>query len=251
MSPQQLVARFKPAEGFSYILHWGLVVLLPVVVFVLVRTHFGAQAAGIIILSKWRMFAVRPRYWPANIRANAVDIIVGLSLLIFMVQSTSIGLQLLWALAYGVWLLFIKPGTEILMVSLQAGLGQLLGFMALYLGWTTAPLYGLVIASGGICYLAARHFFDSFDEPYSKLLSYLWGYFGAALCWVLGHWLLFYGVIAQPTLLLLVIGYGLAALYYLDHYNRLSKLLRREFIFIMIAIVAVVLAFSHWGNKIV
>jgi hypothetical protein len=248
---RQLVARLKPAEGFSPVLHWGLVVLLPVLIFVLVRIHFVQLAVAIIILSKWRMFAVRPRYWPANIRSNAIDIIVGLSLLIFMVHSGSAPWQLLWMLLYGVWLLLIKPGTEILMVSLQAMIGQLVGLMALFLVWTTAPLYGLVIATGGICYLAARHYCDSFDEPYSKLLSYLWGYFGAALVWVLGHWLLFYGVVAQPTLLLLVLGYGLAALYYLDHRERLTKLLQREFIFIMVAIVVVVLAFSHWGNKIV
>jgi hypothetical protein len=248
---QQIVARLKPAEGFSYVLHWGLVVLLPVIVFVFVRIHFVQLAVAVILLSKWRMIAVRPRYWLPNIRANAVDIIVGMSLLIFMVHSDSMAWQLLWMALYGVWLLLIKPGTQILMVSIQAMAGLLLGLMALYISWTTAPLYGLVLATGGICCLAARHYFDSFDEPYSKLLSYLWGYFGAALTWILGHWLLFYGVIAQPTLLLLVIGYGLAALYYLDHYSRLTKLLRREFIFIMVAIVIVVLAFSHWGNKIV
>jgi hypothetical protein len=49
----------------------------------------------------------------------------------------------------------------------------------------------------------------------------------------------------------LVLGYGLGALYYLDHRDRLSTLLKREFIFIMVAVVIVVLAFSHWGNKIV
>jgi hypothetical protein len=197
------------------------------------------------------MFAVRPRYWPANFRANAVDIIVGLSFLVFMVQSGSMAWQLVWMVAYGVWLLAIKPGSNALIVSFQAGVGQLLGLMALFLAWPSAPLYGLVLGTGGVCYLAARHYFDGFDEPYSKFLSYLWGYFGAALTWVLGHWLLFYGVIAQPTLLLLVLGYGLGALYYLDHRDRLSTLLKREFIFIMVAVVIVVLAFSHWGNKIV
>jgi hypothetical protein len=246
-----LKARLKPANGFAHLLKVGLVVLLPIIVFVLVRINFVQLAIIIIILSKWRMFAVRPRYWPANIRANAIDIIVGVSFLIFMVQSGSMAWQLVWMLAYGVWLLIVKPSSNVLMVSIQAGIGQLLGLMALFLAWPSAPLAGLVLGSGGICYLAARHYFDSFDEPYSKFLSYLWGYFGAALTWVLAHWLLFYGVIAQPTLLLLVLGYGLGALYYLDHRDRLSTLLKREFIFIMVAVVIVVLAFSHWGNKIV
>ena len=247
----QILVKLKPANGFAQFLHLGFVVLLPVALFVLVRINFVQLAIIIIVLSKWRMFAVRPRYWPANMRANAVDIIVGVSFLIFMVQSGSMAWQLVWMVAYGVWLLFIKPSSNIFMVSMQAGIGQLLGLMALFLAWPSAPLYGLVIGVGGIGYLVARHYLESFDEPYSKFLSYLWGYFGAALTWVLGHWLLFYGVIAQPTLLLLVLGYGLGALYYLDHHDRLSTLLKREFIFIMVAVVVVVLAFSHWGNKIV
>jgi hypothetical protein len=69
--------------------------------------------------------------------------------------------------------------------------------------------------------------------------------------WVLGHWLLYYGIIAQPTLILSLIGYGLAVLYYFDHANRLNAGLRRQFLFIMIAGLIVILAFSDWVNKVV
>ncbi|HSX36768.1 MAG TPA: hypothetical protein VLG13_01440, partial [Patescibacteria group bacterium] len=144
-----------------------------------------------------------------------------------------------------------KPKTSGLMVSVQAGIGQLAALSALYLAWSNGPLYGLTLATGLICYLAAHHFFDTFDEPYAKLLSYLWGYFGAALAWLLGHWLLFYRVVAQPTLLLTIIGYGMAVLYYLDHHERLNATLKRQFIFIMIAIILVVLVFSGWDDKVV
>jgi hypothetical protein len=83
------------------------------------------------------------------------------------------------------------------------------------------------------------------------MLAYIWGYFGAALAWLLSHWLLFYGVIAQVTLLLSTLGYGMAVLYYLDHHDRLGRGVRRQFIFIMVAIVLLILAFSDWGNKVV
>ena len=66
---------------------------------------------------------------------------------------------------------------------------------------------------------------------------------------MLSHWLLFYGFMAQQALLLGVIGFGLAALYYLEQTDKLSTLIRRQFIFIMIAIVIVVLVFSEWGDK--
>jgi len=246
-----LLAKIKPTGGFAYVLHLALLVLLPLIVFALVRLNFIQLALSIIVLSKWRMFAVRPRFWPANIRANAVDLMVGLSIVLFMTHSTSVLVQFTWAVLYAVWLLVIKPATGTLMVSTQAFIGQLLALMALFLAWANGPMYGLVLLSGLICYLAAHHFFDNFDEPYAKLLSYLWGYFGAALTWLLAHWLLFYGVVAQPTLLLTTIGYGMAVLYYLDHHERLSLAIRKQFLFIMAAIVLVVLLFSDWGDKVV
>lgn len=246
-----LIAKIKPANGFSAVVYIIFNVLLPLVVFALVRTDFIQLALAIILLSKWRMFAVRPRFWLANVRANAVDIIVGISVLVFMVNTDSQLLQLVWTVTYIAWLTILKPATSTLLVSAQALAGLASGLMAIFVGWGDGPLYGLVFTAGLVCYLAAHHFFDSFDEPYAKLLSYIWGYFGAALVWVLGHWLLYYGIVAQPVLLLIALGFGLGTLYYLDHHDRLSDGLRRQFIFIMIAIVGIVVIFSNWGNKIV
>jgi hypothetical protein len=248
-----LLVKIKPARGFTYLLHIALLALLPQIVLILVLDQFIVQAAIVILLSKWRIFAVRPRFWPAGLRANAVDMIVGFSLLAFMVHSNGHAwLQLLWAILYGVWLIAIKPGNSLVMISVQAMIAQFCALTALFLVWGSQPLYVLVFSAGLICYLCARHFFESYDEQYTKLLSYVWAFFGAALVWLLGHWLLFYhNIIAQPTLLLCTVGYGLAALYYLDHHERLTPMLRRQFIFIMLAIVVVVLAFSDWGGKVV
>lgn len=248
-----LVERIKPARGFSHVLHILFQLVLPMVVLVLVRLQgaFIEIALLLILLAKWRMFAVRPRFWPANIRANAVDITIGLSAVIFIANSPNGYIQIAWAVAYVAWLVLLKPATSAILVALQAMLAQLTGLMALFLVWADAPLWGLVLVTGCICYVAARHFFDSFDEAYAKLLSYLWGYFGAALVWLLGHWLLFYGLIAQPTLILSMVGYGLAALYYFDHADRLSPGLRRQFLFIMVAVIIVILTFSDWGDKVV
>ncbi len=246
-----LVAKIKPASGFSQVVHIGFNVLLPVMAFIFVRINFVQLALLIILLSKWRMFAVRPRFWLANVRANAVDLLVGISVLVFMAHTTSQPLQLLWALLYGIWLTIIKPASTTAMVAFQAALGYLAGLMAVSVGWDAAPLYGLVLITGLICYIAAHHFFDAFDESHTRLLSYMWGYFGAALMWVLGHWLLFYGAISQPSLLLLSLGYGFATLYCLDHFDRLSVGVRRQVLFIMLAIAVVVVVFSDWGNKIV
>ncbi len=241
--------RTKQRGRVAGALHWLLVASLPVLIYTLVLLDFVAFVFAIILLSKWRMFAVRPRYWPANIRANAVDLIIGLSVLVFMTNTSSMSWQLVWTIFYSVWLIVIKPGSSIFKVTLQAGLGQVFGLMALFMGLGGASSFVLVLGVWAICYLSARHFFSAFDETRSSLLAHLWGYFAAALAWVLTHWLLFYGVVSQVTLLLSVIGFSLATLYYLDHTDRLSVLLRRQFVFLMVAIVIVVLVFSDWGDK--
>jgi hypothetical protein len=248
---QSVANKLRPKSGFSYIFHLGLNTLLPLLVFILVRAGFSQFGLILILLSKWRMFAVRPRYWLANIRSNGVDIIVGISLLIFMTHTGSAYWQLLWVAIYIFWLTILKPGSSTLSVSIQALIGQFLGLMAMFIWFSGAPLYQLIIVSWIICYLAARHFFTIFEESFTSLYSHTWAYFAASLTWVLGHWLLFYGSFAQPTVLLTAIGIGLASLYYLKQNDRLSTLLRRQIVLTVIAVVVVVLVFSNWSSKII
>src|SRR4051812_37606841 len=100
----------KPAAGTAHFLHRALVLVLPAAVFALVIANFAPLAAVVVVLSKWRMFAVRPRFWAANIRANSIDLMVGLSLVTFMANSGNLMVQVIWALVYAIWLLAIKPG---------------------------------------------------------------------------------------------------------------------------------------------
>lgn len=246
-----ITSKLKPAQGFSHYFHLGLTTFLPAIIFVLVRIDFVQLAFLLILLSKWRMFVVRPRYWIANIAANAVDIIVGISIVVFMDHTSSPGLQLIWAALYGVWLIFVKPASGVLSVSVQALIAQVLGLIALYLAWREAPMLGIVLVTWLISYLSARHFFTSFEDEYASLYAHTWGYFSAALTWLLSHWLLFYGVIPQPALLLSVMGFSFAGIYYLSETERLTPLIRRQIMFIMFAIITVVLVFSDWGDKTV
>jgi hypothetical protein len=246
-----LINKLTPSRGFGHAFYFVYNALLPILVFLLVRTNFVQLALSLILLSKWRMLAVRPRFWAVNIRANAIDIIIGVSVLAFMTATGSELLQFTWAVLWAAWLIVIKPRADTFWVSLQALIGFAAGLSALFLTWDHAALFVLVGSAGLLSFFAAHHFFYSFDEPYTRLLAYFWGYFGAALVWILGHWLLFYGPIAQPTLLLVAIGFGLGTLYYLDHFDKLSLNVRRQIIFIMVAVLLVVLAFSDWGDKIV
>jgi hypothetical protein len=242
-------SKIKPAAGFAHFFHIGLNAFLPLLVYVLVRIEFAQLALVVILLSKWRMLSVRPRYWWSNILANGVDIIVGVSILGFMTQTASVNWQLFWVLTYVVWLVLVKPASGTLIVSLQAMTAQLMGLMALFLLWPAADVVWLMIGTWAITYSSARHFLTSFEEDHVSLLSNLWAYFSASLVFILGKWLLYYGIVPQPVLILTVVGYGFAALYYLEHHERLSALVRRQFIFIMVAILVVVIAFSSWSDK--
>lgn len=247
----RMKAKVKPTKGYAYVFHMLLSAVLPLVFYVLVRTNFVLVAVAVVLISKWRMFAVRPRFWMAIMRANAVDVIVNVSSIVFMSQTHSTWLQLLWTMLLVVWQVVIKPSRTTFGVSFQATIAQTYGLGALFVAWPAAPLINLVIFSWAICYLSARHFLANFDEPHAPLYAHVWGYFAAALVWISAHWLLYYTTIAQPVLLLSVLGFGLGGLYYLRDSDRLSDFLRRQIVLIMIAIVVVVFVFSDWGSKII
>jgi hypothetical protein len=244
-----LPARIKPSRGFSHIFYLGLNLLLPILAYVLVRIDFVSIAILLILLSKWRMFAVRPRYWMANLIGNGVDIMVAVSLVLFMATTSVVWWQLFWTALYGGWLLWLKPRYDVLSVSVQAMAGQLLGLSLLYLKFGDSSIVGLVAGTWLVTYLAARHYLTSFEEPHSALLAHIWAYFSASLAFILAHWLLFYGTIAQIIIILTTIGYGLAALDYLDATERLSGLLKRQMVGIMLAILLIIVVFSNWTGS--
>ena len=246
-----LSSKFKPVKGFSHVAHVALLVSLPILAYVLVRIDFVAIAILLIVLSKWRVVAVRPRYWLANIAANGVDVIVGVSLVLFMSNTSVTWWQLFWMAFYIGWLTWLKARSDVLSVSVQAMIGQLLGLAVLYLKFGDASLPILVASTWAVTYLAARHFLTSFEEPHTALLAHLWAFFSGSLAFVLGHWLLFYGTIAQIIVFLTTIGYCLAGLYYLDATERLTPSLRRQMLGIMSAILLIVIVLSDWTGSTV
>lgn len=245
------IKRVKPKHGFAHFFHLGLVAIVPAIAFIFVLLDFELIAFAIVLLSKWRMFAVRPRHWVAHVRTNAVDIIVSLSLVMFMVASENILMQLIWLIVFEAWVLYIKPGTSTLLISVQALMAQFVGLTAVFLAYKTAPSAIYVVFAAIIGYFCARHFFGAFEEEHRIQYSWYWCFFSASLVWIMSHWLLFYGNVAQPAVLLSVIGYGLAGLYYLHEHDKLTLMVRRQIIFVVIALVFVMIAFSNWGDGII
>lgn len=167
---------------------------------------------AIVLLSKWRILAVRPRYWYANFLSNLVDLIVSISFVLIMhtvAQSTpvmtsqTLSLLAVGTVLYIFWLLVIKPRSKRSFMVAQAGIAVLLGTWALFMISFSAPVSLVVLAMWLIGYSAARHVLSSYDEEtHSLLLSLVWGLTLAEIGWVAYHWTVAYSLPLAGGLLL-------------------------------------------------
>jgi len=244
-----IVSKIRPGRGFSHAFHLSFLAILPIVLFALVRLDFNFLALVVLLLSKWRMFALHPRHWIAHVRTNAVDIIVGLSILTFLIDANNLVVQLLWVVLFELWLLVLKPRSDTGSVALQAMVGQGLGSVSIFIAFEDVVLAVLVLGAWVISYFCGRHFFNAFEEVEGRLFASIWAFFAGSLVWVLGHWLLFFGPIAQPAIIIMIVGFSLSGMYYLQSRKRLTDLIRRQIILTAFALLFVVIIFSDWGDK--
>ena len=80
-------------------------------VFITFTTSSWVIGVFLVIISKWRMFAVRPRYLFLNLKSNLVDLIVGFSFVFITYCSGPVLLPIHFILAilYSAWLVVLKP----------------------------------------------------------------------------------------------------------------------------------------------
>lgn len=185
-------------------------IALAIAVVVVIRyTGSVGFAIGLVILSKWRVFAVRPRFWWANLRSNLVDFIVSISFVLhmYLVNEASIAdprkLLLLGVLTllYIGWLLFIKPRSKRSYIAVQAGAAIFLGTSALFAISYNWPVSAVVLAMWLIGYTAARHILSAYDEEtHGLFLSLAWGVLLSQLAWAAYHWTIAYNLPFVTTL---------------------------------------------------
>lgn len=227
-------------------------VLLPVAVLLLVRLDPPYLAFALVILSKWRILALRPRFWWTNIKANLADILVGVSAVaLIYLASSSFTIQVILALMYGVWLLVIKPRSSSHGVLLQAGIAQVVSLIALFNFSVLLPEIFVLLACWLIGYVAARHVVSNYEERYIELLASVWGLFLVELAWIMYRWTNVYNLglpikIPQIALIMLVIGFCAARMYNFSKSNRLSKQMLQGTVLFGGALLAVILFFSSW-----
>ena len=206
----EFLKRVRKRSFLSEAVYTVLNIALAIAVVMVIRyTDSVGFAIGLIVLSKWRVFAVRPRFWWANLRSNLVDFIVSISFVLHMyiVSDASIAdprkllLLGILTLLYVAWLLIIKPRSKRAYVAVQAGAAVLLGTSALFAISYNWPASAVVLAMWLIGYTAARHILSAYDgETHGLFLSLVWGVILAELAWVAYHWTIAYSLPFVATL---------------------------------------------------
>lgn len=211
-----LLKAVKRRSAISDLIYNILNIGLAIALLVVVQTAGSLwPALLLVLLSKWRVLAVRPRYWLANIQANLVDFIVSFSTVIFLfgAQESSV-LQIIITILYIAWLLVLKPRSKRHMVVIQAGVATFAGVAALSMISFTWPVSIVVVGMWLIGYASARHALSAYNESHILLLSLIWGFVVAEIGWIAYHWTVAYDIpglagieIPQVALLVLAISF--------------------------------------------
>jgi len=248
----------KRRSVISDVIYNGLnIALAAAVLGVILVSGSLLPAFALILLSKWRVLAVRLRYWSANIQANLVDVIVsvGLAVLIY-VATGNMGLQVFIALLYVGWLLFLKPRSKRSFIIIQAGVAVVVGVTALYTvsyGWIASPV---VLGMWLIGYATARHVLSAYDETHISFLSLIWGLIVAELGWVAYHWTFAYnlpgfGTIQLPQITLIILALSFVAERFYTSYHQHNTVRLNDLLLPILlsgSVVAVLLLFLNTAS---
>jgi hypothetical protein len=231
--------------------------LLPIVLLLLVHNFDSIYPAlALVLLSKWRILALRPRFWWINIKANAVDLMVGISVVgLLYLSMASLPVQIVIMIGYGAWLLWLKPRSSLHAILLQAGTAQFLGITVLFSISTILFEPLVVLGCWIIGYATARHVVTSFEEDSVDFISCLWGLVVAQLGWLLYQWTIVYDVglpvkIPQISLMLLVISFVVMRVYRAVKQRRLADASVRMNVIFAMVLLAIILIFARWDITI-
>ena len=185
---------------------------------VLITFLSGTYLFGIllVLLSKWRIFAVRPRYLWLNIKSNLVDLIVGISfvLLAYVSGTTLLPVHFLLAALYTLWLLFLKPRRSDFATEFQALAAVFLGSTATILLTASANAWLTELLIFLIAYSASRHILIQSDDTDFSIIPLVVALLSAELTWALSPWLIVYSfnspgiIIPQLSVLLTLMIFG-------------------------------------------
>ncbi len=212
----------KSRNAISSLMHVILNLLLAVVsIGATVVTGSYLIGLVLIVVSKWRVFAVNHRYWLLNLRSSLVDLIVGVSfvLLAYAAGTTFLPVHFVLMISYAVWLIFIKPRSSSRFAVIQA-------LIAVLLGTTTATIFAaitdsivLVASEFLIGFAASNHVLVQSNEENPTYISLVVGLIFAEIAWLSNSWLIIYTFgssglcFSQLAIILTVLSYAYFQIY--------------------------------------
>lgn len=168
----------------------------------------------LVLISKWRVFAVRPRYWLVNIQSSLIDFIVGISLVLLAYYAgvTLTPIHFILAAIYIVWLLFIKPMTSEVGTLLQSLFAIFFGSNIASIALATVNPIFIVLVEFLIGYSASRHIFIQNQREKSTFITLVCGLVFAEISWLANHWMIIYQfplniVISQTAIILTILAF--------------------------------------------
>lgn len=253
------------SEVVYTVLNIALAIVLTVVI---VYTESILLAVGLVLVSKWRVLAVRARYWFVNIRSNLVDFIVSISVVLHLYTINAANIEDfrkfiflgVVTLLYILWLLILKPRSKRSYVAAQAGVAVLLGVSALFAGSFGWPVSLVVMVMWLIGYAAASHVLNTYDEETHPLfLSLAWGLVMAEIGWVAYHWTIAYSLpfimnLLIPQVAIIAALLGFVAYKSYDSFAHHQKIRTSDIIlpllFTLSVIIVLVVVFNRVGTAI-
>ena len=211
----------KSRNALSSFLHILLNILLAAgSVFITYASSSPLFGILLVLISKWRIFAVRPRYWFANIQSSLIDFVVGISIVLstyyYAINNVSTGAStafyIILSVIYIAWLLFIKP--------LKSSTGTLIqSLFAIFLGSNIAsimlatlnPVF-IILAEFIIGYSASRHILIQNQREKSTFVTFICGLVFAEIAWLCNHWMIVYSfplniLISQTAVILAILAF--------------------------------------------
>ena len=221
----------------------------------LVEFNLIPLALFLVLLVKWRAFAIKPHWWWPRLRMNFVDLAIGLTVVFFLAASidNTFG-QIFWLSFYGLWQFVFKNWSSVHGCIFQGLICQTLAIASLfYYNPFSRPNHFLVIAAIWlISYFSARHSISWLEEsPLKSAWPPVWGLFSLQLATVLLHWQIWLGPIPHFVFLQTIINLSLLYGFYWHSSGKLKPADRRQLIAISLVLVLIVLLFANWQSQTV
>lgn len=165
---------------------------------VLFTVFSGSPVLGItlVLLSKWRVFAVRRRYLWLNIKANLVDLIVGLAvvLLSYYAGAELMPVHFILMTLAIVWLLIIKPMSSENATLVQSMCAVFLGISATTIMTANADSILAVLLAFLVGYAASRHVLSQTNDADFTLTTLICGMIFAEIALLCHSWAIIYEI---------------------------------------------------------